>query len=98
MKKIYFLFLCATLLFSAGCKKQPPPEPQLPPITHEGKNIFACKVNGEIFIASGKPIGFSEEGTEFLFYSDTIFWIHGEVINPKIDIQLTFKYSYSKTL
>ena len=27
--------------------------PGLPPVTSEGKNTFACKINGEIFVADG---------------------------------------------
>ena len=27
--------------------------PGLPPITSEGKNTFACKINGEVFVADG---------------------------------------------
>ena len=40
--------LCAT-----QCRKDRPedePEPELPPITTEGKNTFGCKVDGEIWI------------------------------------------------
>ena len=40
--------LCAT-----QCRKDRPedePEPELPPITTEGKNTFGCKVNGEVWI------------------------------------------------
>jgi len=29
----------------------PDPEPELPPITHEGKNTFGCLVNGKVWVA-----------------------------------------------
>jgi len=28
----------------------PDPEPELPPITHEGKNTFGCLINGEVWL------------------------------------------------
>ena len=44
-------WLLLILLFtSLHCKKSPPPPIILPAVSQEGKNIFGCKVNGEIWI------------------------------------------------
>jgi hypothetical protein len=46
------IIACTGLFFVFACKKNPPVEPaeELPALTHEGKNTFGCKVNGEIWI------------------------------------------------
>lgn len=53
--KTYFTiaFLLLTLmLFASACKKNnQPEEDEFPPLTHEGKNTFGCKVNGENWVA-----------------------------------------------
>lgn len=66
-----FVSIFLTLAFS--CKKNPPVDPTevLPALTHEGKNTFGCKVNGEIWIPEanftiGGPIAIDmtyKEGT-----------------------------------
>jgi hypothetical protein len=50
--KTLTLLTTFTLMLFGGCDKEPP-APQLPPYTQEGKNIFACKIKGEVFIAKG---------------------------------------------
>jgi hypothetical protein len=65
MIKIVNLFLLSAILMAAGCSKTPDPEPQLPPITTEGKNILACKINGELFIVDRKWDRTHKWGTHF---------------------------------
>ena len=52
-------------LHSSSCEKQEPePEPQeptLPPLTHEGKNTFGCKVNGEVWLPEIEPSWWESE-------------------------------------
>jgi hypothetical protein len=61
MKKYYFI-LALILLSLTACKKDKhingpttPSQPQLPPITTEGKNTFGCLVNGEVWLPEVKP-------------------------------------------
>jgi hypothetical protein len=94
VKTTLLLLILSFLALADGCTKPVPPGPQLPPITHEGKNTFGCKINGKIYITSGKPTMFNGSGTEYLYYVDSTFWIHGEVLNPKYDVQINFKYRF----
>jgi hypothetical protein len=67
--KPFFTGFVALLLFGlVACKKDTPNNPHdpntLPPLTHEGKNTFGCKVNGEVWVAHapftvGGPIALS---------------------------------------
>jgi len=53
LKYIFLLLFFSSLLFlNMDCteKPDPVPEPQLPPLTHEGKNTFGCLVNGELWL------------------------------------------------
>src|SRR5690606_28653311 len=55
-KELLFLLVIAMLSGASSCKKETT-EPNssnpnvLPPLTHEGKNTFGCKVNGEVWVA-----------------------------------------------
>jgi hypothetical protein len=94
------LLLTVTLfLFSChGCKKEKSPSrPQLPPITHEGKNILACKINGEIMIASGVPSSLTVVGTSYTYSSDSTIHIMGSQASPNFYLTITFKFSYNKS-
>ncbi|RPD45603.1 DUF6252 family protein [Paracnuella aquatica] len=51
MKPYLILFLLT--LLSTTCKKENAKAPQLPPATQEGKRVFACKVNGKVWISKG---------------------------------------------
>jgi hypothetical protein len=52
---LFLIAICMTVFAVQSCKKTPPPEPDnpwgLPNATQEGKNIFACRVNGENWIS-----------------------------------------------
>src|ERR1700712_1448691 len=50
--KVIFAFLCFFILLGAilySCKKSTS-EPVLPPITQTGANVFACKINGKVWL------------------------------------------------
>ena len=54
----FTLFLLLLIIFTLSCCKEDPPTPEppciedgLPCLTTEGKNMFACKVNGQPWIA-----------------------------------------------
>ncbi|HTM66541.1 MAG TPA: hypothetical protein VL093_09490 [Flavipsychrobacter sp.] len=61
------LFISAILvLFTLGaCNKDDGSKQQLPPLTQEGKNILACKVNGQVHIYSGKRTTFDDNGVNY---------------------------------
>ena len=67
---------------------------QLPPLTHSGENIFACKVNGQLMIANenaSEVIG--EFGIKFSHSkSNQLIYIQGSCTSPQYDIELSFKY------
>jgi hypothetical protein len=52
MKKITTLFSISALAFLSCCELFKV-EPQLPPITMEGKNTFGCFVNGKVWLPKG---------------------------------------------
>lgn len=60
MKKLFFipplgLLLCILLL--GGCKKNPEPEPDLPPETQHGADTFGCYLNGKPWKPSPRSFG-----------------------------------------
>jgi hypothetical protein len=68
---------------------------QLPPITHTGENIFACKVDGQLMIASensSQVIG--EFGIKFSHAkANGLMYIQGSCTSPQYDIELSFQYA-----
>ncbi|HEX4374627.1 MAG TPA: hypothetical protein VHZ50_15095 [Puia sp.] len=51
MKKLFLIICCLWFLFlGIRCKKNPQPAEVLPPITQTGANVFACKINGVVWI------------------------------------------------
>jgi len=44
--------------------------PGLPPITSEGKNTFACKINGEVFVADGSGTNTPNAGIYAIMETD----------------------------
>ena len=57
MKRIRYIAIYGVLIIGLmGCKKEVADPGSsnpnvLPPLTHEGKNTFGCKVNGEVWVA-----------------------------------------------
>ncbi|NOQ73901.1 MAG: hypothetical protein GQ574_17975 [Crocinitomix sp.] len=88
--KYTFCLLLLTVL--VGCNKNSPGElkKELPPLTHEGKNLFACKVNDEVWVARtsfsiGGSIPLEGEYNEVL----GTLWLKG-VINTNSDSVFQF--------
>lgn len=83
--KFYFIFLILTTLIS-GCEKEKE-VPVLPPITQTGEGTFACRIDGEIWIAKnrlfGSPIGASNNQWE-----DKRWVIGGSAESSGISIQV----------
>lgn len=104
MKTLILLAAIILLLFSS-CLNEPP-EPQLPPYTQVGNNIFACKINGEIFVAAGKfetswGLALFERRGIAIYYSnlggDISFRIDARESEPmKAEVDLYFMYSQDK--
>jgi len=86
MKKCLLFFTMISLMALAinGCKKSKDPEPDnpygLPNATQEGKNIFACRVNGENWIAE-KKFGYFIE----VVMRDTFLLIRGSKQDDEIE-------------
>jgi hypothetical protein len=85
--KLIFLILTITFiaLFTSECKKpkfDPNSDNGLPPATQEGKNIFACKVNGQPWISrQGRP---RMNGG---IIGDTTFGAYGSIKLPNGDVE-----------
>ncbi|MEX0966905.1 MAG: hypothetical protein WD077_06680 [Bacteroidia bacterium] len=100
MKSIALLTLFLATLIN-GCKKDLP-EPQLPPYTQEGKNIFACKINGEVFVAEGvmDKNTMSPKGTDnnyMVWGNDTIVEIRAVEKKPtEASVSVDFVYTLIK--
>jgi hypothetical protein len=96
--KTLTLLTAFILLLLGGCKKEPL-VPQLPPYTQEGKNIFACKINGEVFITEGvmdnntlNPKGI--DNNYMVWGIDTLVYIRAKESIPKeADFSLDFAYT-----
>jgi hypothetical protein len=100
--KTFTLLTALILLLLGGCKKEAL-APQLPPYTQEGKNIFACKINGEVFIAKGvrDKNTMSPKGTynnyRITANGDTLVEIRAIEENPIVaNIAINFIYTLSK--
>ena len=57
-----------------GCKKpdETPHEPELPPLTQDGRNVLACRVNGIVHVYSGKHTLGDPNGVFYHRYVDEI--------------------------
>ena len=81
------LLFCASFMQVKGGR-------ELPPITHTGENMMACRVNGKVVVASesgddlgsGSSVRFNESETNELGYITCTF------ISPRYDIELSFDY------
>lgn len=62
------LFILLIPLLASQCAKDDM-EPQLPPITMEGKNTFGCRVNGEIWIPEA-PFSLYDSKLDSYYNSD----------------------------
>lgn len=72
MKNFIFLLPLLLILSFSCTKKNKSTEPELPPLTAEGKNILACKVNGNVQIYSGKRSFGNDNGVDYMSYVDKV--------------------------
>lgn len=93
MRKNIFLLTLATsfaLLMSKSCKLKAP-EPELPPLTHEGKNVLGCKINGKVWVLDkGKATWNHPYGVGFGLFNDSTLHIFA---NDEYEISLNHKYN-----
>jgi hypothetical protein len=92
--KLFGGLLFALALY--GCNKH---REDLPPATHEGKNILGCYINGELFVCQGKPSLLSQEYVKFAGPymcggCDSSIWITArKVSEPDITLTIGVKYT-----
>lgn len=84
------LLLLLAIICLAGCKKEDT-SPQLPAVTHKGANTFGCKIDGEVFVTSGKSYRGSLTGVAAIPYISTAWYIEGR--NGSKHITLQFDYN-----
>lgn len=75
-KTLFFLVVGICCCILAGCSKDDTPK-SLPPATQTGEGIFACLVNGEVFVHEDGLINCFYQYTDGGYY----FGIQGEVEN-----------------
>lgn len=68
---------------------------ELPPLTHTGENVMACKVNGQVIIASENANDIANAAAvKFSSSPDNdLVYIGGVFVSPRYDIEISFKYS-----
>jgi len=86
----FFLLNLLFLLIFTSCDKSISPEPELPPITTEGKNTFGCLVNGEVWLPKNSIVK-SGKGLSANFYPDDInvFTIGADRFDEFLNITVT---------
>ena len=68
---------------------------QLPPLTHSGQNILACRVNGNVNIAAenkNDPGGASEVNFNVVPDKEMIY-LSAVFVSPRYDIEISFEYA-----
>ncbi len=83
-----FLSHLFVLFLITSCGSLINPEPELPPITMEGKNTFGCLVNGEVWLPKGdlnNPSLIADLSSNSEFYIQA----NNEVENESIQILIT---------
>jgi hypothetical protein len=79
----------AISLLLLGCNKE-----ALPPLTYEGKNVFACRINGKTFVTQGKSGGILNFGGIRCIFnrSDSGVILSAQLQKPRHDFSFRFKY------
>jgi hypothetical protein len=69
----------------------------LPPLTHTGENIMACKINGQVIIAAENSSDISNPAAvKFSSAPDNeLVYIGGVFVSPRYDIEISFRYGDS---
>ena len=70
MKTIFTILAITSLAFASSCNLFDN-DPELPPITTEGKGTFGCYINGKIFLPKA-PFGYGTGGRAELLINNTI--------------------------
>jgi hypothetical protein len=92
MKNLIILFtiiIIATQMSS--CKKKTPTIDDIVPITQNGENTFACKINGKIVYTLGHANSLSTDGVEVNFYP-LFFGLKAITEEPRNDFYFEIKY------
>ena len=81
-------------LIGVACKEKTP-DPELPPLAHEGKNIMGCKINGKVWQTSGSSTFNSPDGVFSGFFAfDSTLNISGNAKEKTgYNIELNPKYN-----
>ena len=85
--KILFLTIVSVSLL-AGCTKKEA-APPLPALTTHGANTLGCRINGEVFAASGISFQSVTDGVNLIPYTDG-WYIRGVAGNKRIYMQIDF--------
>jgi len=85
------LFISSILVLSTlgACNKDDSSTQQLPPPTQQGKNILACKVNGQVHIYSGKRTTFNDNGVNYDLYLNKLR-LYADNIDYRDNIEIVF--------
>ncbi len=96
MKLVSLTISIAFLLFFTSFIKVKS-DRDLPPITHTGENIMACRVNGQVIIAAENSSDISNPAAvKFSSAPDNeLVYISGTFVSPRYDIEISFKYADS---
>ena len=97
MKHLYAACLIISLFCLVNCREDEPQLP-MPPFSNEGKNIFACKVNGKVFIAEGNKVdSLHNSSVEYNRAADGMTHINAESNNSFLaEIYIDFIHSKDK--
>ena len=92
--------VCALLIsmFTLGCKKQASTPLQLPPATHVGANILACKVNGQVVNSKGAAGKMSQfgDGVYYVVSGDSNAVVHATSSgNLPFSLDIGSKYRFA---
>lgn len=89
---IFPLSIALLLVFTSFVKTGG--DKDLPPITHTGENVMACRINGHAIIAAENTADISNPAAvRFSAAPDNeLIYISGVFVSPRYDIEISFKY------
>ena len=95
--KLPFLSISAVMLLFFTSFIKVKSDRDLPPITHTGENVMACRINGQVIIAAENSSDISNPAAvKFSAAPDNeLIYIAGVFVSPRYDIEISFKYSDS---
>ena len=97
MKYSTSIFFSCIIITLCNCKKTGNPPLQLPPATHIGADILACKINGKIFISKGAGGKFGQMGPGVVYevFNDSTVYIDATTLNPHYEIAINSIYKFN---